>query len=170
MYYMNHQRSFILIVPGATRRSTFTIHFYSGHRQGNMFKYFKVIPSAQRAKEMADEEVRKVNEIPVQASPSTPKKTTTSIPNTPPSRGLKRKRSNYKVYTPEDRAKIARYAIDSGVNNAGRKFGINESTVRTFKKAYNKIMAEEKSDIVQSIDVKPRGKPLLLGKYVNPLI
>ena len=68
-------------------------------------------------------------------------------PLTPPSsHGRKRKRDSNLVYSPEKRAKIAKYAIDHGVMNAHRKFNVPESTVRNFKSAYNFKVHLEKCD------------------------
>jgi hypothetical protein len=56
--------------------------------------------------------------------------------------GTKRKRGNYNNYSPEVREKMARYAVENGVQNAARKytkeFGlpVNESTVRSIKTSY----------------------------------
>jgi len=58
--------------------------------------------------------------------------------------GTKRKRGNYNNYSPEVRAKMARYAIENGIQNAARKFTselgspVNESTIRSIKSSYLK--------------------------------
>jgi hypothetical protein len=54
------------------------------------------------------------------------------------------KRGNYNNYSPEVRAKMARYAVENGIQNAARKFTIelgspiNESTIRSINSSYFK--------------------------------
>ena len=54
----------------------------------------------------------------------------------------KRKRGEYNHYSPDQRYKIAKYAVENGVSKAAKHFSkhlgknINESSIRTIKKAY----------------------------------
>ena len=62
--------------------------------------------------------------------------------NASPSSGKKRKRGDYYRYSPEQKAKMARYAIMNGNSKAATHFSkvlgrkINESTIRGFKASY----------------------------------
>ena len=61
-----------------------------------------------------------------------------------PTSSKKWKRGEYGHYSPQQKAKLARYAIDNGATKAARhcseKLGtkLNESTVRSFKSSYIK--------------------------------
>lgn len=85
---------------------------------------------------------------------------------------LKQKRS-YEHYSPEDRAKIGRFAAENGNSRAVKKFGfkmgrpVPESTVRSFKKQY---LAELKAggpnkdpSAITALEKKRVGRPLKLG-------
>ena len=78
----------------------------------------------------------------------------------------KEKRGGYKVYSPEERSKIGRYASENGTAAASKKFEINESTIRGFRSKYekelNKARAEKRAPS-QKIIAHPRGRPLMLG-------
>ena len=76
----------------------------------------------------------------------------------------KRKSQENAQYTPEQRAKVAKYAIENGVMKAARKFGVGESTVRNFKRKLVAMAPEELAD-VKTLEIKQRGRPLLLGQY-----
>ena len=84
-----------------------------------------------------------------------------------------RKRGNYNHYSPEMRAKIGKYASENGNLRAINHFKAQlpnrtESTVRTFKQAYQKKLKETKSqggiqESVTSIPHGTRGRlPILL--------
>ena len=92
--------------------------------------------------------------------------------------GIKRKRGTYQNYSPEVRAKIARYAVENGIANAARKFSkdlggsVNKSTVRSIKSSY--LKARRKIDLggghieleeLKELPKQSRVRPLLLGKY-----
>lgn len=83
-------------------------------------------------------------------------------------RGVKRKASN-NHYTPEVRAKIAKYAAEHGNVAAARKFSndlqldIKESSVRAIKKKYIAQVKETKHQPVTELTPEKRGRPLLLG-------
>ena len=89
-------------------------------------------------------------------------------PNATPKSGRKRKRGEYSHYTPEQKAKIARFAIDNGNSRATKHFSesmgrtINESTFRSCKAAYLLRKAESGKDIIYAIDSKKRDRPKLL--------
>ena len=83
-------------------------------------------------------------------------------------RGIKRKASN-NHYTPETRAKIAKYATEHGNVAAARKFSkdlqldIKESAVRAMKKKYLVHSKESNHQPVNALTPEKRGRPLLLG-------
>ncbi|KAK3089336.1 hypothetical protein FSP39_002806 [Pinctada imbricata] len=86
---------------------------------------------------------------------------------TPPSG--KRKRGQYSDYSPEQRLKIARYAIENGNSAAARHFSrklgkaVNESTVRGMKTSFFKM---KKSTVdLTTMPKSPRGRPLKLGSF-----
>ncbi|CAG2253276.1 PFK [Mytilus edulis] len=82
--------------------------------------------------------------------------------------GVKRKASN-NHYTPETRAKIAKYATEHGNVAAARKFSkdlqldIKESAVRAMKKKYLVHSKESNHQPVNALTPEKRGRPLLLG-------
>ena len=83
--------------------------------------------------------------------------------------GRKRK---YQHYTPEQRAKIGRFAAENTNAAAVRKFksefeSLGESTVRLFKKAYLSELRKGAGREVQVLPKKPRGRPLSLGCLVQ---
>ncbi len=88
---------------------------------------------------------------------------------TPVSR--KRKRGEYSIFDGEQRAKIARLAIEIEPTRAairmsselGRK--LNESTVRSIKTAY--LKKSKQGETVASLDKAKRGAPLILGEKLN---
>ena len=85
-----------------------------------------------------------------------------------------RKRRNYNHYSPEMRAKIGKYASENGNLRAINHFkeqvsNLSESTVRTFKQAYEKKLKEKKKQggahaqvTVTSIPEDTRGRPIFL--------
>ena len=76
-----------------------------------------------------------------------------------------RKRGPYKIISDIDKAKIGRYAAETGNTKAANKFGVSESTVRGFKKGYLKKLQEVKNpDDVVTLEHGLRGRPLLLGE------
>ena len=85
--------------------------------------------------------------------------------------GARKKRGSYGFYTPEQRAKIGRYAAENGVNVAARKFTkdlgrkVNESTVRGMKDSYLKELHTRAN--VECLPKQQRGRPLLLGKEAD---
>ena len=81
--------------------------------------------------------------------------------------GQKRK---YTHFTPEQRAKIAKYAAESGNSAAIRHFKkefstLGESTVRLFKKQYeSELKKKGREQEIFSLPKKKRGRPLTLGE------
>ena len=72
----------------------------------------------------------------------------------------------YTHFTPEHRAKIAKYIAECGNTATARHFSrefptLGESTVRLFKKQYE---AELKRKPEQDLPKKKRGRPLTLGE------
>ena len=80
------------------------------------------------------------------------------------------KRGNYNNYSPEVRAKMSRYVVENGIQNAARKFTselgspVNESTIRSIKSSYLKRGLHKQFENVSELPKKDRGRPLLLGK------
>ena len=74
------------------------------------------------------------------------------------------------LYTPEQRAKIAKYAAESGNTAAVRHFKkefptLGESTVRLFKKHYeSEIKKHGREREITSLPKKKQGRPLTLGE------
>lgn len=91
-----------------------------------------------------------------------------------------KKRRSYRKYTPEERAKIAMYALANGVCAAARKFSrefditVNESTVRLFKQAYLKERSQRTArgdnSRISKLTTQKRGRPLLVGDHIDSLI
>ena len=93
------------------------------------------------------------------------------------------KRGKYNKYSPEDHAKIGKYAAENGASKAARHyskvmgFTINESTVRKMKSDYlEKLKAVSRAsghDVVPSITSLPnkhQGRPLLLGEEIDSAV
>ena len=78
---------------------------------------------------------------------------------------LRKKRGFYQSYTPEDKARIARFAIEHGIAKAVRHFSqelnkkLRESTVREFKKRYLSQTQGKNVEFITEIESKPRGRP-----------
>lgn len=88
-------------------------------------------------------------------------------------KGLKKK-----VYSPRERAQMAKLACTIGATAAAKSFSrklgvkINESAVRGFKKAYiaernAKRLREEEDLSVNKLQPKKKGRSLLLGKKLD---
>ncbi len=85
----------------------------------------------------------------------------------------------YQKYTPEKRAEVGRHAVANEVMRAVRKYlkeyeGINESTVRSFKRLYIEEVSKKRrageSQIVCKLPSKKRGRPVLLGKRLDDIV
>ena len=72
------------------------------------------------------------------------------------------------VYTPVDRERIGKYAVEHVNKNAKLRFSkdfpnLNESTVRNFKKSYVEKMNHQRKQMnpqpVTEIPIQPRGHP-----------
>ena len=93
------------------------------------------------------------------------------------SRKGSRKGKKLRIYSPRERAEIGKLACNIGATAAARRIskkfeGINESTVRGFKKSYlNELRAkrlrEEEDLTAEELPLKKRGRPLLLGKQLD---
>ena len=96
------------------------------------------------------------------------------------SRKGSRKGKKLRIYSPRERAEIGKLACSIGTTAAARRIskkfeGINESTVRGFKKSYlNELRAkrlrEEEDLTVEELPLKKRGRPLLLGKKLDEAV
>ena len=94
----------------------------------------------------------------------------------------KRPRGKYNSYTPELRAEIGKVASQIGIKAAAFRFTkrlgkhVNESTVRSIKKAYREALlirrksGKVKDEVMSSVHPKKRGKPLLLGKKTDSVV
>lgn len=86
-----------------------------------------------------------------------------------PSGSRKRKRGNYERFSPETKAKIARYAINHGASKAARYYSttlnknVQESTVRRFKTAYLLESKRNDGSPITALTPQKRGRPPLLG-------
>ena len=91
-----------------------------------------------------------------------------------------RKRGKYQHYSAEKRAKIGRYASENGNSKAINHFKeelptLRESTVRTFKQAYQKRLREEKKKGNTDVTViatlsDTRGRPSILRELDSKII
>ena len=88
----------------------------------------------------------------------------------------KKTRGKYNSYSPEEGAKIGKYAVENGAIRASRHFSkrfdrsISESTVRRFEAEYLQALArkrETKDPTVKMLPMKSQGRPLLLGKELD---
>jgi hypothetical protein len=84
----------------------------------------------------------------------------------------KRVRGEYHHYTAETRAKIAKYACESGNKAAFKKYSmelghaVSEGTVRNFKHKYLKqLKSVGDPDLINSLPSAAVGRPLLIGKF-----
>ena len=84
--------------------------------------------------------------------------------------GRKRKHTHF---TPEQHAKIAKYAVHCSNTAATRHFSqefptLGESTVRVFKKQYQEETKKKGTEEeISSLPKKKRGRPLILGELDN---
>ena len=92
--------------------------------------------------------------------------------------GKTQKRGQYKKYTAQEKAKVAKRAAECGVTNSIRHFAsefstrpLNEGTVRVWVKHYKKELSVRKrgnkSMDVEALESKKRGRPLLLGTELD---
>ena len=98
-----------------------------------------------------------------------------------------KKKGKYNSYSPEDRARIGKYATENGPTKAAAHFSkvldckINESTARKFKSEYlneiKKMVHDDVDDyrydgklVVSALPTKPQGRPLLLGKELDQAV
>lgn len=102
--------------------------------------------------------------------PTEEKAEQTQTPTSTPQKGRKtpryRKTKQYHLYTPEQKATIAKYAAEHGNTKASNRFTkelgiiVPESTIRTFKKAYYAKLSEGKQpDEITEIPLRRRGRP-----------
>ena len=99
-------------------------------------------------------------------------------------------RGKYNSYTPQQRAKIGKYAAENGPTRAVKHFTatwgihINESTARRLKSEYLKKLKEVVSEVksaggeeskpketaINSLEIKRKGRPLLLGADLDAAV
>ena len=129
------------------------------HQAGVMLRWLKYTP-----KKSADPTLPDPNQFTSVESQQACESANKHVEMCSPSPSRKRKRQENAHYTPEQRAKVAKYAIDNGVMNAARKFEVSESTVRNFKRKLVAMAPEEMAE-VKTLEIRQRGRPLLLGQY-----
>jgi len=92
--------------------------------------------------------------------------------------GTQLKRGPYEHFDDEERAQIGKYAADHGVAAAVRHFQrlfptrkVKESSVRTWRNKYLEDLQIRKEEgremVVKKLPFKKRGRPLLLGDYLD---
>ena len=92
-----------------------------------------------------------------------------------------KKRGEYNKLSPEEKAVIGKYASENGVSKAVRHFQDKDSSVRDWKKLYEKELKErcklaKLGEVVEvvTLPVKVHGRPTLLGekldKYLQQMI
>ena len=86
----------------------------------------------------------------------------------------KRARGDYHHYTAEVRAKVAKYACESGNKAAVKKFpvelghSVSEGTVRNFKRKYHEqLKCVSDPDLVTNLPSASSGRPLLMLALTN---
>lgn len=85
-------------------------------------------------------------------------------------------RGKYNSYTPEERAKIGKYAAENGATRAARYFSelldrkITESTARRLKSEYLQAIARDRDAVVKRLPTKEQGRPLLLGPELDKAV
>ena len=85
----------------------------------------------------------------------------------------KKRKREYRHYSPQQKAKIACYAIDNGATKAARHFSeklgtkLNDSTVRSFKSSYLLQQKQNKAEILTEVASKPRGRPKTLNDELD---
>ena len=85
-------------------------------------------------------------------------------------------RGKYNCYTPEERAKIGKYAAENGATRAARYFSelldrkITESTARRFKSEYLQAIAQDRDAVVKRLPTKEQGRTLLLGPELDKVV
>ena len=84
-----------------------------------------------------------------------------------------KKRGNYQKLSPEEKARVGKYACEHGMAAALRHFkemGLKETSVRDWRNAYQKIVNEKSKDakvgeaiVIKTLPGKKRGRPPILG-------
>ena len=92
----------------------------------------------------------------------------------------KKRRGEYLKVSPVDKLSIAKYASENGVSATVRRFkdkNLKESSVRDWKKAYEKELKEKtkcalfgEEVVIRELPLKKRGRPPLLGEKVDKLL
>ena len=87
----------------------------------------------------------------------------------------KAKSKCYTHYTDQQRAKIGKYALEHGNENARKHLmkylpNLGESTIRSFKRQYKERLAVPGTASVTSTPTKPRGRPPLLLEHDTKLL
>ena len=90
-----------------------------------------------------------------------------------PTRRKNEKKGEYRHYSPQQKAKIARYTIDNGATKAARHFSeklgtkLNESIVHSFKSSYLLQQKQNKAEILTEVASKPHGWPKILNDELD---
>ena len=93
-----------------------------------------------------------------------------------------KKRGSYVFFTPEEKARVAKYGSENGVMAALRRFSrelgrdLKENTVRDWIKVYRKEIQKQQSStkigddrsfVVAELTGKKRGRPVMLGEKID---
>ena len=86
--------------------------------------------------------------------------------------GLKKSKSNYEKYSPNERYNIGKHASEFGTASTLRRFKaefpqLRESTVRSIRSKHEeelKVALKQKREPKSTLPVEQRGRPLLLDK------
>ena len=94
-----------------------------------------------------------------------------------------KKRGPYQSYSPTLRLEIGKYSCQHGVAAASRYFtrklkrSVSETTVRSIRDAYRKELKRKRMELdddedvaLESLNPKKRGRPLLLGNYLDEIV
>ena len=123
---------------------------------------------AETESEVQTHETPMQDEAPAEIEPPAEKedKTPIRVPQKSPRTPRYRRTKQYHLYTPEQKATIAKYAAEHGNTKAANRFTkelgiiVPESTIRTFKKAYYAKLSEGKQpDEITEIPLRRRGRP-----------
>ena len=84
-------------------------------------------------------------------------------------------RGSYADYTPEDRAKIGKYAAKNGPARATRHFSVPETMARRLNTEYLQKLktihfSENTVPVVKSLPTKTQGRPLLLSLELDQVV
>ena len=80
--------------------------------------------------------------------------------------GKEKKKTNYGKYDAHKRMEVAKFAMQSSIRPAARKFGINKNTVQGFVDSYKDVVQKTDKEVTL-LPYKKRGKPTLLPAEID---